>query len=195
MSKRKKVYLLRERGSDDFKIGISIDIVNRAKTLSQEIDLDRSFYIDHPDSLSAREMEVMLHSLFQDYRIREKQGNGSTEWFTDCYAEIERFLHEHPQLKASLKPLHNLELFEPRVYSFSEEDWRHAQAVLSFVLSMTLEEFDLLQTLRFKRQSGQEVYASQESGPARVRWFAKKQKAMEKARKAARARWAKYRAR
>lgn len=92
------LYLLVDKSHAKFKIGLTIDITNRANALSRDwgdIDLDESYTITDT-ALTIGRLEKTLHFLFSAWNIAsDNEVAGHTEWFkTDCLptviAEIQR---------------------------------------------------------------------------------------------------------
>lgn len=76
------VYFLIHTDGDRFKIGVSYDPQQRARTLEQSLDLDASFKVRVSTSNQAFRLEKTLHYLFQNDRISiAEPTSGYTEWF------------------------------------------------------------------------------------------------------------------
>jgi hypothetical protein len=108
MTKQQVVYLLREKGTSNLKIGISIDPIVRLRTIPEQIDIEESFYIECPRASMARKIELVLHTLFASHRIEKQPGDGHTEWFSpNCFEEVKTFIGEQSRRLGwgDLKPL------------------------------------------------------------------------------------------
>ena len=82
------VYFFWERGEDRFKIGKTVNLGGRMSGPPQEIDLERSTFVEC--ERSPYRLEKVLLEVFADQRIRHPHGgDGSTEWFPgECGAAV-----------------------------------------------------------------------------------------------------------
>jgi hypothetical protein len=92
ISDKQTVYFLFEKNAPNFKIGIAKNVLGRARCLREEIDLERSIYVECA-TISARKIEQTIHVLFNDRRVSKDPGEGCTEWFdAACFDEAKSFV-------------------------------------------------------------------------------------------------------
>lgn len=93
-----RLYLLVDRARTKFKIGITVDVRDRALTLSRmgdTFDLDASYEVAD-DPLSITRLEKVLHYIFRAWNVKPASPTpGFTEWFDivclpEVLLEIER---------------------------------------------------------------------------------------------------------
>jgi len=92
------VYLMRDLDHSRFKIGRSIDPLNRRKKFRTKIDVGSSMQISCSPVDVAR-VENLLHNWFADFRIDRElidDDDGRTEWFYfSCWDKVMSYLIEH----------------------------------------------------------------------------------------------------
>ena len=114
------VYLLVDRKEHRFKIGMSIDPVQRARLLGQDFNLSMSVQAGFTRK-QAYELERRLHSTYRDLNIdRRVMGriDGCTEWFQfDCFPACRAVLRD----AAALVPLCRIIPAKPKKKDWVEE--------------------------------------------------------------------------
>lgn len=90
------VYLLVE--PQRFKIGLSADVIERARAVAPEVIWERSCAIHFTERRAASACEKALHKLFRKWRLSPTR-HGGTEYFSlECLSEVERFIEQHAHL-------------------------------------------------------------------------------------------------
>ncbi len=98
------VYLLVE--PMQFKIGLSIDVFGRAKTVTPAVIWEKSSAVYFQDRRAAMDCEKVLHKLFGKFRQSPTAREGGTEFFTlDCLSMVEQFVREQESLLGYSKML------------------------------------------------------------------------------------------
>lgn len=89
------LYFLFDRNQPNLKIGIAKNVLSRLRTLPEEIDLDRSLYVECSKQ-AARKIEQTIHTVFAEHSIAKDRGDGYTEWFDSaCFDDVRNFLETH----------------------------------------------------------------------------------------------------
>lgn len=100
------VYLLVNSEHTRFKIGFSIDPLQRLKSIATKIDMDYSRQVSCTPS-DVRRLEKVLHAWFDDFRIHPDlidDPQGHTEWFEiNCWDKVISYLnHNHEWLRCTV---------------------------------------------------------------------------------------------
>lgn len=90
------LYLLVNKAGTAFKIGVSVNPVQRAGRLPEPINLRESIEVLMLDDADAFRAEKALHYLFRNSRFQMPHGEGYTEWFDIArMPQLLLFLQEH----------------------------------------------------------------------------------------------------
>ena len=83
------LYFLRESDSEAFKIGVSVDARNRARTLPEDIDWTMSHRVAFTSGVHARRAERFLHTFLKEFNVpKGHKEDGYTEWFSEKGARL-----------------------------------------------------------------------------------------------------------
>jgi hypothetical protein len=91
-----RLYMLREQGTIDFKLGHAIDPLERIPKFKQKIDLSRSVYVEC-HVVRAKVIEDLLKDKYKEFNFtHELVGDGCTEcYYGECWDQLCRDLEDH----------------------------------------------------------------------------------------------------
>jgi len=106
MSKNSYVYILVDKSQQKFKIGLTIDILQRYKTLASiygKFSLRNSYLIECKESYG-KKLEKILHFTFSDFNLNINSNlGGHTEWFDiSCLNDLISFIKKIKHLNKNI---------------------------------------------------------------------------------------------
>lgn len=89
------VYFLVNQENTAFKVGVSVNTVQRMKILDDDFDLSSSFHLSCSKKDSYK-IEKTIHFLFRNHHSDQPQKDGYTEWFDiACFEAVSDFVESN----------------------------------------------------------------------------------------------------